>query len=67
VRAALATRQRASPACQQRDPTARPAPHLDADAVVIAEVFAKTTQTKPAGVIKNSQRRLSVYDDATKG
>jgi hypothetical protein len=35
--------------------------------VVIAEVFAKTTQTTPGAVIKNSQRRLSAYDDAVKG
>ena len=40
---------------------------VDADAVVIAEVFAKTTQTTPAAAIKNGQRRLSAYDDAVKG
>ena len=40
---------------------------VDADAVVIAEVFAKTTQTTPAAAIKNSQRRLSAYDVAVKG
>jgi phage-related protein len=40
---------------------------VDADAVVIAEVFAKTTQATPATVIKNSQRRLRAYDDAAKG
>ncbi len=40
---------------------------VDADAVVIVEVFAKTTQTTPVAVIKNSQRRLSGYDDAAKG
>jgi phage-related protein len=40
---------------------------VDADAVVIAEVFAKTTQTTPSSVIKNSQRRLDAYDDAVKG
>jgi len=40
---------------------------VDADAVVIAEVFAKTTQTTPAAMIKNSQRRLRAYDDAMKG
>ena len=31
---------------------------VDTDAVVIAEVFAKSTQTTPATVIKNSKRRL---------
>jgi phage-related protein len=40
---------------------------IDADAVVIAEVFAKTTQRTPAAAIKNSQRRLRAYDDAAKG
>ena len=40
---------------------------VDVDAVVIAEVFAKTTQATPAAVIKNSQRRLRAYDDAVKG
>lgn len=40
---------------------------VDADAVVIADVFAKTTQNTPATVIKNSQRRLRAYDDAAKG
>lgn len=40
---------------------------VDADAVIIAEVFAKSTQTTPASAIKNSKRRLSAYDDAVKG
>jgi phage-related protein len=40
---------------------------VDADAVVIADVFAKTTQSTPTTVIKNSQRRLRAYDDAAKG
>lgn len=40
---------------------------MDADAVVIAEVLAKTSQTTPARAIKNSQRRLRAYDEAAKG
>jgi phage-related protein len=40
---------------------------VDTDAVVIAEVFAKTTQATPATVIKSSRRRLRGYDDAMKG
>jgi len=40
---------------------------VDADAVVIAEVFAKTTQATPAAAIKNGQRRLRAYDDLVKG
>jgi hypothetical protein len=34
--------------------------------VVIADVFAKTAQTTPAAVTKNSQRRLGAYDAAMK-
>jgi phage-related protein len=40
---------------------------VDTDAIVIAEVFSKTTQTTPQTVIKNSQRRLRAYDDAVRG
>jgi phage-related protein len=40
---------------------------VDTDAIVIADVFPKTTQTTPASVIKNSQRRLRAYDDVVKG
>jgi phage-related protein len=40
---------------------------VDADAIVIADVFAKTSQTTPASAIKNSQRRLHAYDAAAKG
>jgi phage-related protein len=38
---------------------------LDADAVVIAEVFAKKTRTTPATVIANCRRRLRAYDAVT--
>ena len=38
---------------------------LDADAVVIADVFRKTTRATPARVIADCQRRLRVYDRAT--
>ena len=37
---------------------------IDDDAIVIAEVFAKTTRTTPPEVITNSQRRLRAYDAA---
>jgi phage-related protein len=40
---------------------------IDADAIVIADVFAKTSQTTPTTAIKNSQRRLRACDDAAKG
>lgn len=40
---------------------------VDADAVVIAEVFSKTTQATPTAVVKNSKRRLRAYDEAVKG
>lgn len=40
---------------------------IDTDAVVIADVFAKTSQTTPKAVIDNSRRRLRAYDVAAKG
>lgn len=36
---------------------------VDADAIVIAEVFAKTTRTTPGSVIAACQQRLKRYDD----
>lgn len=35
---------------------------IDEDAIVIIEVFTKTTRTTPAEVIANCQRRLRLYD-----
>jgi phage-related protein len=35
---------------------------LDPDAVIIAEVFRKTTRTTPRRVIESCRRRLQVYD-----
>lgn len=35
---------------------------IDANAVLIVEFFEKTTQTTPADVIRNCQRRLREYD-----
>lgn len=40
---------------------------LDHDAVVILEVFAKTSQTTPKKIIEISQKRLRRYDEAAKG
>jgi phage-related protein len=37
---------------------------IDADAIVIVEVFAKTTRTMPKSVIENCKRRLKDYDAA---
>lgn len=37
---------------------------IDPDAIVILEVFAKTTPTTPVSVIKTCQKRLSDYDEA---
>jgi phage-related protein len=37
---------------------------IDEDAIVIAEVFAKTTQQTPKQVIDACQRRLALYDAA---
>ena len=37
---------------------------IDADAIIIAEVFPKKTQKTPASAIDASQRRLNLYDKA---
>lgn len=37
---------------------------IDADAIVIADVFGKKTRTTPQSVIENCQRRFKEYDDA---
>lgn len=39
---------------------------LDADAIVIAEVFAKKTVSTPSAVIKICQKRLKEYDNASR-
>jgi len=38
---------------------------LDADAVIVADVFAKKTRTTPQQVIEGCQRRLHAYDAVT--
>jgi phage-related protein len=38
---------------------------VDADAIVIADVFPKTTRATPKRVIAECQRRLRTYDAAT--
>jgi len=40
---------------------------VDADAVIIADVFSKKTATTPTPVIEVSRTRLRHYDDAVKG
>ena len=40
---------------------------LDADAVVIADVFGKKTRTTPQQAIETCRRRLRAYDAATGG
>ncbi len=40
---------------------------LDFDAVIIADVFAKKTQTMPIQILEKCRRRLRQYDDALKG
>ena len=39
---------------------------MDDDAIIIAEVFAKTTHQTPKRVIDLCQGRLTAYDDASK-
>lgn len=48
---------------RDRDKNWRILYRIDADAIVIIEVFNKTTRKSPAEVIKNCQRRLRLYDD----
>jgi phage-related protein len=38
---------------------------IDADAIVIAEVFGKKSRTTPNSVIENCRKRLKEYDDAS--
>lgn len=40
---------------------------IDPDAIVIAEVFAKTTRVTPKQVIENSKSRLTNYDHVSRG
>ena len=40
---------------------------VDADAIVIAEVFGKKTQTAPGQVMETCRRRLRAYDQAVRG
>src|SRR5262249_43733863 len=40
---------------------------LDSDAIVITEVFPKTTQKTPKAVIDTCRRRLALYDRVKKG
>lgn len=40
---------------------------VDSDAIVIAEVFAKTSQATPKQAILASQQRLRIYDTISKG
>jgi phage-related protein len=52
---------------QDADKTWRVIYRVDADAIVIAEVFAKKQQTTPASVIRVSQERLRRYDALVQG
>lgn len=40
---------------------------LDADAIVIGEVFAKKSRTTPRSIIEACQRRFRAYDQASRG
>ena len=40
---------------------------VDADAVLIADVFAKKTEATPKAVIAACKKRLRQYDTTTKG
>ena len=51
---------------QDADLTWRIIYRVDPDAVIIAEVFAKKTQTTPRSVIESCRRRLGAYDLLTR-
>ena len=51
---------------RDEDTTWRIVYRIDADAIVIAEVFAKKTQHTPKYVIDVCKRRFNRYDEATK-
>jgi len=40
---------------------------VDADAVLILEVFSKKTRATPKDVIENCQRRIKAYEKAARG
>jgi phage-related protein len=52
---------------QDQTKTWRVVYRIDGDAIVIAEVFAKTSQATPKTVIAASQRRLALYDKISEG
>jgi phage-related protein len=52
---------------QDADSTWRVVYRIDSDAVIIAEVFAKRTQTTPTSVINACRQRLRSYDKAAEG
>ena len=52
---------------QDRAKTWRIIYRVDRDAIVIAEVFSKTSQTTPKQSILASQRRLRLYDTISEG
>lgn len=51
---------------QDEQATWRVVYRVDADAIVIMEVFSKKTQATPRQVIEVCQRRLRAYDQATR-
>lgn len=52
---------------QDAPPTWRIVYRVDADAIVIAEVFSKKQQSTPAAVIRVSKDRLRRYDTIMRG
>jgi phage-related protein len=52
---------------QDKDRTWRIVYRVDSDAVIILEVFPKTSQTTPSQVVEVSQQRLRRYDRVSKG
>ena len=53
--------------CRLGDSTWRIAYRVDPDAIVVADVFRKTTQATPHAVLDACRRRLRAYDAAARG
>jgi phage-related protein len=51
----------------EADATWRIVYRMDADAIVIAEVFDKKTSATPVKVVENCQNRLRRYDEVVRG
>lgn len=52
---------------QDEDRTWRIVYRIDTDAIILVDVFAKTTRATPKHVIEQCRRRLRLYDEISRG